>query len=154
MAKVWWNKGRVDASKNCLEVILERANSAFSPVLAMHVRWDKLEFCVPLEGDCFLVCHAGLVVKNLEVHRDTPCCQVCHNGIVGCILIAVTFGLERLLEDEIAISVEGKHDVLVLQACPDRKVARVVCVQPSERVHFDENLIGWHILGTRGSGGQ
>jgi hypothetical protein len=37
--KVWW-KGRVDAGKNCQEVVLEYANSAFSPVLAMHVRWD------------------------------------------------------------------------------------------------------------------
>jgi hypothetical protein len=69
------------------------ANSLFSPVLVMHVRWDKLEFCIPLEGDCFLVFHAGLVVENLEVHQETPCCQACHNGIVGCNLMAVTFGL-------------------------------------------------------------
>jgi hypothetical protein len=30
--------------------------------------------------------------------------------------MAVTFGLERLLEDEIAISMEGNHDVLVSRA--------------------------------------
>jgi hypothetical protein len=94
-------------------MVLECANSTFSPVLAMHVRWDKLKFCIPLEGDCFLVFRAGLVVENLEVHRETPCCQACHNGIGGCNSMAVTFGLERLLEDEIAISVEGNHDVLV-----------------------------------------
>jgi hypothetical protein len=99
--------------KNCKEVVLERSNSTFSPVLAMHVQWDKLEFCIPLEGDCFLTCSAGLVVDNLEVHQETPCYQACHNGIVGCNLMAVTFGLERLLEDEIAISMEGDHDVLV-----------------------------------------
>jgi hypothetical protein len=34
--KVRW-KGGVHAGKNCQEVVLERANSAFSPVLAMHV---------------------------------------------------------------------------------------------------------------------
>jgi hypothetical protein len=51
--KVRW-KGRVNAGKNCQEVVLERGNSAFSLVLAMHVQWDKLEFCIPLEGDCFL----------------------------------------------------------------------------------------------------
>jgi hypothetical protein len=68
--------------------------------------------------------------------------------------MTVTFGLECLLEDEIAIGVEGNHDALVPQACPDRKVARVICVQPAERVQLDEDLIGWHILGTRGSGGQ
>ncbi len=120
----------------------------------MHVWWDKLEFCVPLEGDCFLVFCAGLVVKNLEVHQEIPCCQACHNGIVGCNLMVVTFGLERLLEDEIAISLEGNHNVLVSQVCPDRNVACVVCVQPAEGVHFNENLIGRHTLGTRGSGGQ
>ncbi len=68
--------------------------------------------------------------------------------------MAVTFGLERLLEDEIAISMKGDHDVLVPQAYPDRKAAHVVCVQPAEGVHFNEELIGWHTLGTRGSGGQ
>jgi hypothetical protein len=147
-------KGGVNAGKNCQEVVLELANSAFSLVLAMHVWWDKLEFCIPLEGDCFFLCHAGLIVKNVEVHQETPCCQACHNCIVGCNFMAVTFGLERLLEDEIAICVEGDHDVLVPRACPDRKAACVVCVQPVEGVHLDEDLIGWHILGTRGSGGQ
>jgi hypothetical protein len=66
----------------------------------------------------------------------------------------VTFGLERLLEDEIAIGVEGNHDVLVPRACPERKAASVVCVQYAEGVHLDEDLIGRHILGTRGSGGH
>ncbi len=112
----------------------------------MHVWWDKLEFCIPLEGDCFLVNRAGLVVENLEVHQETPCCQACHNGIVGCNAMVVTFGLEQLLEDEVASSVEGNYDVLVPQVCPDRKAA--------EGVHFNEDLIGWHTLGTRGSGGQ
>jgi hypothetical protein len=120
----------------------------------MHVQWDKLEFCVPLKGDCFLVCCAGLVLKNLEIHRETPSCQACHNGIVGCNLMAVTFGLERLLVDEIAIFMADNHDVLVPLACPDRKAARVICVQPAEGVQLDEDLIGWHILGIRGSGGQ
>jgi hypothetical protein len=151
--KVRW-KSKVDASQNCQEMVLDCANSVFSLVLVMHIRWDKLEFCIPLEGDCFFVCHAGLVVKNLEVHQETPGCQVCYNGIVGCNAMAVTFGLECLLEDEIAIRVEGGHDVLVPRACPDRKEASVICVQPAEGVHRDEDLIGRHICGTRGSGGQ
>ncbi len=110
--KVRW-KGGVDAGQNCKEVVLERANSMFRLVLVMHVQWDKVEFCVPLEGDSFLVCCTGHVVKNLEVNQETPCCQACHNGIVGCNSMGVTFGLERLLEDEVTISVEGNHDVLV-----------------------------------------
>ena len=68
--------------------------------------------------------------------------------------MAVTFGRERLLEDEIAIGMEGNHDVLFPRACPDRKATSVVCVQPAEGVHLDEDLIGRHILETRGSSGQ
>ena len=66
----------------------------------------------------------------------------------------VTFGIERLLEDEIAISVEGNHDVLVPQACSNRETASVICVQPAEGVHFNEDLTDRHILGTKGSGRQ
>jgi hypothetical protein len=106
-------KCRVNAGQYCQEVVLERANSALSPVLAMHIRQDKLEFCIPLEGDCFLVCHTGLIFKNVEVHQKTPGCQACHSGILGYNAMAVTFGLECLLEDEIAIVMEGDHDLLV-----------------------------------------
>ncbi len=68
--------------------------------------------------------------------------------------MAVTFGLECLREDKIAIGVEGYHDVLVPRACPDWKAASVICVQPAEGVNHDEDLIGWHIHRTRGSGRQ
>ncbi len=67
-------KCRVDASQYCKEVVLERANSAFSPVSMMHIWWDKLEVGVPLEGDGFFVCHAGLIVKDLEVNQKRPGC--------------------------------------------------------------------------------
>ncbi len=107
----------------------------------------QVGICVPLEGDYLLVCHAGLFVKNLEVHQETSC-QACHNGIVDCNTIVVTFGLESLLEDEIAIGVEGDHDVLVPQVCPDRTAGSVICVQPAEGVHLDEGLIGWHSCGS------
>jgi hypothetical protein len=91
--KVRWKCG-VNAGQNCKKVVLEHANSTFTLVLVMHVQWDKLKFCVPLEGDCLLVCHAGLVVENLEVHQETPCCGHVIMAI-GCNLMAVTFGLER-----------------------------------------------------------
>jgi hypothetical protein len=61
-------KCRVDASQYFKEVVLECANSMFSPVLAVHIWQDKLGLGVSLEGDGFLVCHAGLVVKDLEVN--------------------------------------------------------------------------------------
>ncbi len=68
--------------------------------------------------------------------------------------MTVTFGLECLLEDQIAIGVEGDHVVLVPRVCPDREAASIICVQPAEGVHCDEGLIGWHIHRTRGSSGQ
>jgi hypothetical protein len=142
-------------SQYCQEVVLEHVNSVFSPVTAMHIWWDNLEFGVPPEGDGLFVCCAGLIVKNLEINQKNPGCQACHNGIVGCNLMAVAFRLECLLEDEIAISVEGNHYcVLVPQACSDWQVASVIHVQPAEGVHHDEDLVGWHIHGTRGSGRQ
>jgi hypothetical protein len=63
-----WGKCRINASQYCKEVVLERANSAFVPVAAMHTWRNKLELGIPLEGDSFLVCLAALVVKNLEVN--------------------------------------------------------------------------------------
>jgi hypothetical protein len=68
----------VDAGQYNKEVLLERANSTFSPVQAMHIWWDKLESSVPLEGDGFFVCCSGLEVKDLEVSQKTPGCQACH----------------------------------------------------------------------------
>ncbi len=59
---------RVNAGQYFKEVVLERANSTFILVSGMHIWWDKLELGVPLEGDDFFVCHAGLVVKDLEVN--------------------------------------------------------------------------------------
>ncbi len=69
-------KCRIGDSQHCKGVDLERANSAFSLILAMHMWRDKLELGVPLEGDGFLVCHTGLIVKDLEVNGKTPGCQV------------------------------------------------------------------------------
>jgi hypothetical protein len=63
-----WGKCGINAGQYCKEVVLECVNSAFSLVLMMHVWQDKLELGIPLEGDGFLVCHAVLVVKDLEVN--------------------------------------------------------------------------------------
>ncbi len=113
----------------------------------------QVGFAFHLKVMAFL-CRAGLIVENLEVNQKTPGCQAPHNGFVGCNAMEVTLVLECLLEDEIVIGMEGDHDVLVSQACPDQKVAIVIYVQPAEGVHSDEDLIGWHIHGTRGSDKQ
>ncbi len=149
-----WGKCGVEVSQYCKEVVLECVDSMFNPVLVMHIWWDKLEFGAPLEGNGFFVCCAGLVVKDLEVNQKTPGHQAYHNGIVGGNEMVVAFGLECLLEDEIVISVEGNHDVLVPRACSDWKAVSVIRVQLAEGVHRDKDLIGWHICGTWGSGRQ
>jgi hypothetical protein len=70
--------------------------------------------------------------------------------------MVVDLGLECLLEDEIAIGVEGNHDILAPQACSDWKAASVIPVKLGEEVHLDKDLIliGWLIRGTWGNGRQ
>jgi hypothetical protein len=43
-----WGKCSVDAGQYYQEVILDHADRAFSPVLVMHIQWDKLECGIPL----------------------------------------------------------------------------------------------------------
>jgi hypothetical protein len=48
------------------------------------------------------------------------------------------------LEDEIAISVEGNHDILVAKASSDGEAASVVGEELAERFYDDKDLIGRH----------
>ncbi len=59
--KVRW-KGRINASQDCQEVVLECANGAFHPIAVMNDWRDELEGGVPLEGDCFFISGAGFVI--------------------------------------------------------------------------------------------
>ncbi len=58
----------------------------------------------------------------------------------------VALGFKRLLEDEIPISMICNHDVLIAQACPDRKSTRAVRVQFAERqvasIGMDKSMTG------------
>ena len=92
---------------------LERADSALRPVPAVHVRGHKLELGIPLDSDGFLVRGARLIVENLEVHGKATRRQSGHDGIVGCNAVTVIPGLERLLEDEVAVGMVGDHHILV-----------------------------------------
>ncbi len=51
-------------------------------------------------------------------------------------------GLERLLEDEVAVGMAGDHHILVAQARLDRKAPCVICVQLADGVNLDEDLMG------------
>ncbi len=103
-------------------MILERANGAFYPIAAMHVWRDKLEGGVPLEGDCFFIGRAGFVIQDLEINREPLGHQTSHNGVVCCDAVAVTLGFESLLEDEVAIGIEGNHDILVAFSFGEEKL--------------------------------
>jgi hypothetical protein len=51
--------------------------------------------------------------------------QMSHDSVVGCNAVAVTLGLEGLLEDEVAAGVEGNHYILVAGASSDGEAAGV-----------------------------
>ncbi len=85
----------------------------------MHVWRDELEGGIPLEGDCFFIGGAGFVIQDLEINGESPGCQTRHNGVVCCDAVAVALGFESLLEDEVAVGVEGNHDILVARACSE-----------------------------------
>jgi hypothetical protein len=62
VTKVRW-KGLINTGQDCQEVVLERVNGAFCPIVVMHVWRDKLESGVTFEGDCFFIssklCYQG-----------------------------------------------------------------------------------------------
>ncbi len=137
-----WGKRRVYPCQDRQEVALECADGALRPIPAVHVRGDKLELGFPLDGDGFLVRGTSLIVKNLEVDGKPRCHQSQHDGVVGRNPMPVISGLERLLQDEVAVGIEGNHHILVAQMRLDRKATCVVCVQPAEGVYFDKDLMG------------
>jgi hypothetical protein len=102
--KIGW-KCRINAGQDCQEVVLEGANGPLCPIAAMHVRGNKLDGGLPLEGDSFFVCQAGFVIQDLEINGETPGCQSGHDCVVGGNSMSIALGLEGLLEDEVAIGV-------------------------------------------------
>ena len=58
-------------------------------------------------------------------------------------------GLESLLKDKVAVSMEGNHHILVARAHLEWKATHVVCVQPAEGVYFDVDLMGWYVQRSR-----
>ncbi len=102
-------------------MVLERANGVLRPIAAMHVWRDELEGGIPLEGDCFFISRDGFVIQDLEINGELTGHQTSHDCVVGCDAVAVTLGLEGLLEDEVAVGVEGNRDILVAGASSDRK---------------------------------
>ncbi len=130
-------------------MILERENGVFCPIAAMHVGRDKLESGIPFEGDCFFIGGTGFVIQDLEIKGEPLCRQMRHNGVISCNAVAVALGFEGLLEDEVAIGVEGNHDGLVARACSDGEAASVVGEELAGQFSDNEYLVGRRFIGRR-----
>ncbi len=123
-------------------MVFECANGTYCPIASMHVWRDKLEGGVPLEDDCFFIRGAGFIIQDLDINGEATGCQTSHDCVVGCDAVAVTLGLEDLLEDEVAVGIEGNHEVLVSGANSDGEVASVIGEELAERFCYNENLVG------------
>ena len=70
-------------------------------------------------------------------------------GVVCRDALAVTLRFESLLEDEIAIGMEGNHDILVTGACSEGEAASVVGKELAEWFCDNRNLVGRRCNGRR-----
>ena len=100
---------------------LEGLDGLFSSIVAVDVRRDKLILCIPFVFDVgFEVC-TGLIVEDLEVHREAAFGEALHDGVVGgktmCISPVGIWGTQ----DDIGERGVGDYDVLVAALCPDGK---------------------------------
>jgi hypothetical protein len=89
--KVRWN-GRINASQDCQEVVLECGNGVLHSIAAMHVWRDKLEGGILLKGDGIFLSRAGFVIRDLEIHGEPTGCQASHDSVVGGNAVAVLAG--------------------------------------------------------------
>ncbi len=108
-----------------------------------------MESGVPFEGDPFFIGGAGFVIQDLEINREPLCHETRHDGVISCNAVAVALGFEGLLEDEVAISIEGNHDILVAGACSDGEAARVIGDELAEWFSNNDALVGRHFNGRR-----
>ncbi len=63
--------------------------------------------------------------------------------------MAVALGFEGLLENKVAIGVEGNHDILVAGVCSDGKAASVIGEELAEWLCDNKHLVGRHFNGRR-----
>ena len=139
-------------SEDCKEVVLEGSDGPLRSIAAVHFAGHQLELGMPSERDGLFVGSTGLIVEDLEVHGEAAGEEPCHDGVVGGNAVGVSFSLERLLQNQIAISMIGNHHVLVAGAGLDRKPTGVVGVKFADGNDLDVELVGvqlWRVRGDR-----
>jgi hypothetical protein len=72
-----------------------------------------------------------------------------HNGVIHCNAVAFALGFEGLLENEVAVGMEGNDYVLVAGACSDRKAAIVIGEELAEWLCDNKHLVGRHFNSKR-----
>ncbi len=138
-------KGRINASQDCQEVVFECVNGALHLIAAKRVWRDKMEGGVPLEGDCFFISGAGFVIQDLEINGESTSCHTSNDSVVGCNVVVVTLGLKGLLENKVAIGMDGNHYILVARASSEGEAAGVGGEELAEQVCYYKNF-GWKAL--------
>jgi hypothetical protein len=81
-------------------------------------------------------------LEDLEVHGEAAGEEPCHDGVVGGNAVGVSFSLDWLLENQIAISMIGNHHVLVAGAGLDRKPTGVVGIKFADGDDLDVEFVG------------
>lgn len=111
----------VHTSEDCKEVVLEGSDGPLRSIAAVHFWGHQLKLGMPIEHDGLFVGTTGLIVEDLEVYGEAAGEEPCHDGVVGGDAMGVSFSLEWVLENQIAISMIGNHHVLVAGTGLDRK---------------------------------
>ena len=79
----------------------ERPADALCRISAMHVVGDKLELNSPLFSHPSLVVLAALVVKDLEIHCESPLLETLYDCVIDHHVVPVFSRLEGLDKDHV-----------------------------------------------------
>ena len=121
---------------------LEGTDSAFEKVVAMDIWGHDLEGGAPVFCNGAAVFLADIVVKDLVVNGLSTLLEFGHDAVVRHNVVAVTSVLERLVKEDVAVSVICYHDVLVAAAGANRDATHIFSVDLADGLDVDTEFIG------------
>ena len=80
-------------------MIFKVTNHSLCFIPVVHIRRDKLEFCLPGLGDNLFEVGAGLVISDVGIHREPAHKKASHDVIEGWYTMFVCLCREGLLQD-------------------------------------------------------